>query len=371
MNKLLIQEPPLQVLPSLATHIGLNEAIIIQQLHYWLRTKHAKEKDGKRWVYNTFDQWHSQLPFWSKRTIRRTFNSLEKDGYIITGNFNSNAWDRTKWYTLNYLKLKELQENPPAENGCPDETGQADLMVEEQKSPAIGTKCPHHKEQRLATETNTEINIYNKSTSELSKDDDILRLIEFWNKIEKPKIELKAHTIMTYKNLVQEILHDPECRKLEIFSIRDIEQLVRNYHNARQLPSTRAWKSTLKELLMKLSGGSAEAKQAFAPATFVLEKFVPEENREQWRRDLRRPGTDETGCTRAEKAEITRRLLGGYNDGEKIDPGHAWHFKKPLREAFFIRGKWHKGLSDKKDMTKAEFDDRCRYHRITEWENQR
>ena len=33
---LLISEPPLQVLPSLAVKIGLNEAIVLQQIHYWL-----------------------------------------------------------------------------------------------------------------------------------------------------------------------------------------------------------------------------------------------------------------------------------------------------------------------------------------------
>ena len=38
-SKLLIDEPPLQVLPSLALKIGLNEAIILQQVHYWLNPK--------------------------------------------------------------------------------------------------------------------------------------------------------------------------------------------------------------------------------------------------------------------------------------------------------------------------------------------
>ena len=37
MSNLLINESPLQVLPTLATYIGLNEAIFLQQVHYWLR----------------------------------------------------------------------------------------------------------------------------------------------------------------------------------------------------------------------------------------------------------------------------------------------------------------------------------------------
>lgn len=49
MSKLLIEEPPLQVLPSLAVTIGLNEAIIIQQIHYWLRdSRNGIEHEGRR-----------------------------------------------------------------------------------------------------------------------------------------------------------------------------------------------------------------------------------------------------------------------------------------------------------------------------------
>ena len=56
MNKLLISEQPLQVLPGLAAKIGLNEAIFLQQLHYWLvKSKH--EHDELRWVYNTYEEW--------------------------------------------------------------------------------------------------------------------------------------------------------------------------------------------------------------------------------------------------------------------------------------------------------------------------
>ena len=36
-SKLLVDEPPLIVLPSLAVAIGLAEAILLQQIHYWLR----------------------------------------------------------------------------------------------------------------------------------------------------------------------------------------------------------------------------------------------------------------------------------------------------------------------------------------------
>jgi len=36
-SSLLINESPLQVLPSLAVLVGLNEAIVLQQTHYWIK----------------------------------------------------------------------------------------------------------------------------------------------------------------------------------------------------------------------------------------------------------------------------------------------------------------------------------------------
>lgn len=44
--QLLINEPPLQVLPTLAKTIGLNEAIVLQQVHYWLNPKFNTDLHG-------------------------------------------------------------------------------------------------------------------------------------------------------------------------------------------------------------------------------------------------------------------------------------------------------------------------------------
>lgn len=114
-SQLLINEPPLQVQPSLAVKIGdLDEAIIIQQIHYWLQRSKAV-KDGHVWVFNTYEKWHEQFPFWSISKIRSKFKSLENKGYLITGNFNKMKIDRTKWYRINYKKLNETLHDKPAD----------------------------------------------------------------------------------------------------------------------------------------------------------------------------------------------------------------------------------------------------------------
>ncbi|WP_052712133.1 DnaD domain-containing protein [Domibacillus indicus] len=107
MSKLMRNERPLLILPELAAEIGLNEAVILQQIHYWiLKRKHVIE--GKSWVYNTYEDWQKQFPFWSAATIARTLQRLEKQGLILTGNFNTMAFDKTKWYTICYGAMTQF-----------------------------------------------------------------------------------------------------------------------------------------------------------------------------------------------------------------------------------------------------------------------
>lgn len=109
MSKLLINESPILVLPTLAKKIGLNQALFIQQLHYWLAdSKHTY--DGYQWVYNTYEDWHRQFPFWSTSTIRRIIGKLEREGLIVSGNYNRFKMDKTKWYRINYEYLESLMD---------------------------------------------------------------------------------------------------------------------------------------------------------------------------------------------------------------------------------------------------------------------
>ncbi|MCE5145114.1 DnaD domain protein, partial [Staphylococcus aureus] len=116
MNKLLIDDYPMQVLPKLAELIGLNEAIVLQQIHYWLNNSKHKY-DGKTWIFNSYPEWQKQFPFWSERTIKRTFGSLEKQNLLHVGNYNKAGFDRTKWYSINYETLNKLVARPSGQNG--------------------------------------------------------------------------------------------------------------------------------------------------------------------------------------------------------------------------------------------------------------
>ncbi len=112
MSKLLINEPPLQVLPTLAQDIGLHEAIILQQIHYWVEINQKAEKnfkDGYFWTYNSYQAWQRQFPFWTLRTIKGIIAKLEDQGLLIAGSFNKAKFDRTKWYRIDHKRLAEIE----------------------------------------------------------------------------------------------------------------------------------------------------------------------------------------------------------------------------------------------------------------------
>ena len=107
----LFDNHPIVIDKHLASILGLNEAIILQRVHYWLEINKKNKKnyhEGKYWTYNTIKKWQGEFPFWSYETVKRTFKKLREANLIITNNFNVYQMDRTLWYTINYEKLQEL-----------------------------------------------------------------------------------------------------------------------------------------------------------------------------------------------------------------------------------------------------------------------
>lgn len=138
MSKILLDSQPIVVPTELAIAVGLNESIVLQQVHYWVQNKEKANQDfhdGRYWVYNTYEQWQKQFPYWSIKTIKRIITALEKKGLILTGNYNKLKIDRTKWYTIDYNALESLHNSPsghfvPMDGpDCPHAEGQLDPTI--------------------------------------------------------------------------------------------------------------------------------------------------------------------------------------------------------------------------------------------------
>lgn len=111
-SQLLFNEEPLVINRLGARVLGLNESIVIQQVHYWLEINRKAQinfHNGRTWTYNTYEQWTTEnFDFWSKRTVQRVFKKLFDSKILLKGNFNKKGYDQTIWVTIDYDKLDEI-----------------------------------------------------------------------------------------------------------------------------------------------------------------------------------------------------------------------------------------------------------------------
>lgn len=107
MTLLFTDQDVLLFSPKLAERIGLNEAIVLQQIHYWItRETGGINHDGRKWIYNTLSQWRAQLPFMSESTIKRSMNTLKDLAFIDVQQLSNDGRDRTNYYTINQDKVR-------------------------------------------------------------------------------------------------------------------------------------------------------------------------------------------------------------------------------------------------------------------------
>mgnify|MGYP002445049899 CR=1 FL=1 len=88
---------------DVAEEVGIEAAIILWNIGYWIEHNAANgqnEHDGRYWTYNSQKAFQELFPFMSAGKIRGALKRLEDGGYILTGNYNRVAYDRTLWYAL-------------------------------------------------------------------------------------------------------------------------------------------------------------------------------------------------------------------------------------------------------------------------------
>lgn len=88
---------------EIAMTVGVDAAIILNCLHFWSVKNAANNKnvrDGLVWTYNSRKAFAEIFPYWSSDKIGRTLRKMEDLGHIVSNNYNSSGYDRTKWYAI-------------------------------------------------------------------------------------------------------------------------------------------------------------------------------------------------------------------------------------------------------------------------------
>lgn len=88
---------------EIAKMYGVNEAIFINNIYFWLNHNVANNKhfhDGRFWTYNTKKAFTELFPFWSYEQVKNIIKKLVEKDVLLTANYNENTWDKTAWYSL-------------------------------------------------------------------------------------------------------------------------------------------------------------------------------------------------------------------------------------------------------------------------------
>ena len=129
MNEYLLMDgTQIPVSSELAQVVGLNEAIVLQEVYYWCKVNKRAQRqphDGYYWVWNSYREWQERhFPWWSVNTIRRTFEKLEEKNLIVVGKFSKSQLNQTKWYRINFPELAlTINASSLAQNGQIDLLG--------------------------------------------------------------------------------------------------------------------------------------------------------------------------------------------------------------------------------------------------------
>lgn len=88
---------------NIAKKYGINSAILLKNLHFWIEKNKANKEnfyDNYYWTYNSRKAFAELFPYMNERQINYAMQKLIDNELVITGNYNKVAYDRTLWYAI-------------------------------------------------------------------------------------------------------------------------------------------------------------------------------------------------------------------------------------------------------------------------------
>jgi len=120
-----------------AKRYGVERAIILKHLRFWLDKNVANGRhchEGYYWTYNSARAFAELFPYWSSNKIQKLLKAMEDEGLIISGCFNENPYDRTKWYSMPEYHVDEVRRRSAGPNKPVRSTDSANRLNEKGQS---------------------------------------------------------------------------------------------------------------------------------------------------------------------------------------------------------------------------------------------
>ena len=88
---------------DIAAECGVNAAVILQHLCFWIEKNKANNEhfhDGMYWTYCSVKALTEIFYYLSRDKINTALGKLKDAGYILEGNYNADPFSHTKWFTV-------------------------------------------------------------------------------------------------------------------------------------------------------------------------------------------------------------------------------------------------------------------------------
>jgi len=83
----------------------IQKAILLKEIYGWCLINNSKKhniKFGLPWTYMSSAGFALKFPYMNAKSISRWIRELEQEGWIYSAVLNKKAYDRTKWFTINF-----------------------------------------------------------------------------------------------------------------------------------------------------------------------------------------------------------------------------------------------------------------------------
>ena len=196
MSKLLINETPLVISPTLVIELGSFEAAaFLQQLHFWLGVS-QHHHNGQSWVYNTQEQCVEMMRGTiSVSTAKRIVKKLQSLNLITVAQLHNNKWNKTNYFTINYVELVKLEQKYSS-NHCV-----ADWFKVNQSS---GSNCANRSAQDEPIDSaKVSQSLHKNTTEEYKQNITDVQFEEFWKTV--PNKDGKKPALAAFKKAIKKI----------------------------------------------------------------------------------------------------------------------------------------------------------------------
>lgn len=164
---------------NIATKYGVQCAVILNNIYFWVEKNKANEKhfhDGKYWTYNSKKAFAKLMPYLTERQIDYAIQKLIDKGVIETGNYNEMAYDRTLWYAITDFGYSILQ-------NC-----EMDITASVNGNDKIVQPIPDNKPNKKPNKnTDKKPPFYDIISVYAKEDQELLKLLDEWLKVRKAK----------------------------------------------------------------------------------------------------------------------------------------------------------------------------------------